>query len=110
MVPWRFKRDQSDQSDLTDLTDQQRWDLYAAWLENRDPGIRANALICLIHQANFLLDKQIAAVEQQFVDEGGYSEQLAAARLAERNRQKQHCPTDPSDRSDLTDLSDLLSS
>jgi restriction system protein len=48
--------------------------------------VRANALICLINQANYLLDKQIAALEKQFVEGGGYSEQLAAARLVERSR------------------------
>jgi hypothetical protein len=39
--------------------------------------------------------------EKQFVEEGGYSEQLAAARLAERRRRKNQ--TDPSDQSDPTD-------
>lgn len=86
-VPRKFKQDRSDLSDptdLTDLTDQQRWSLYARWLEHRDPAVRANAIICLIHQANYLLDQQIAALEKQFVEEGGYSEQLATARLAHR--------------------------
>lgn len=84
-----FKYNQSDQAgltDLTDLTDQQRWALYAQLLEHAEPAVRANALICLINQANFLLDQQIAAVEKQFMEQGGYSEQLAAARLAERAR------------------------
>lgn len=84
--------------DLIDATDQMRWALYAPWLEHEEPAVRANALICLINQANFLLDQQIAAVERQFGEEGGYSEQLAAARLAERKRK--------SDRPDQADLSD----
>jgi four helix bundle suffix protein len=96
-VPRRFKQDRSDQSDLTDLSDQERWALYAPWLEHEDPAVRANAAICLIHQANFLLDRQIAALEKTFVEGGGYSEQLAAARLAHRSRKD---PTDPSDPSD----------
>lgn len=96
-VPRRFK-DQTDQTtDLSDLTDQQRWALYAPWLEHEDPAVRANALICLINQANYLLDQQIASLEKQFVEGGGYSEQLAAARLAERGRRKQ-------DQTDQTDL------
>ena len=100
-VPRKFKQDRPDQSDLTDLTDQERWALYAPWLEHGDPAVRANALICLINQANFLLDHQIAAVEQQFVEEGGYSEQLAAARLAERGRRKEEVA--PSDQTNPTD-------
>jgi restriction system protein len=90
-VPWRFKQDRSDQADLTD---QQRWALYAPWLEHADPAVRANALICLINQADFLLDQQIAAAERSFVEEGGYSEQLAVARLAERERTRKADRTD----------------
>ena len=47
--------------------------------------MRANALLCLIHQANFLLDQQIIGLEQEFIAGGGYSEQLAAARIAQRD-------------------------
>ncbi len=87
-VPRKFRQDQADQADLTDLTDQQRWALYAPWLEHADPAERANAVICLIHQANYLLDQQIASLEKAFIEDGGYSEQLAAARLAERQKHK----------------------
>lgn len=109
-VPRRCRRDRPDPSDptdptdLTDLTDQERWALYAPWLEHADPAVRANAVICLIHQANFLLDRQIAALEKQFIEEGGYSERLAAARLAFRRRKDLPDPSDPSDPSDPTDL------
>ena len=65
--------------------------------------MRANAIICVIHQCNYLLDQQIAALEIQFVTEGGYSEQLAAARLAERAKQR-----DQTDRSDQTNPTDLI--
>lgn len=76
--------DSQDSSNLIDLTDQQRYARYAPWLDHADPAVRANALICLIHQANYLLDQQILALEAQFIGEGGYSELLATARLAER--------------------------
>jgi len=90
-VPRAFKKDQSDrsdQTDLTDLTDQQRWALYSRWLDHEDPAIRANATICLIHQANYLLDRQIAALEAAFVEGGGYSEQLATERLRKRAKDR----------------------
>jgi four helix bundle suffix protein len=86
-VASQHKKDQSDQADpsnLTDLSDQQRWALYSRWLDHDDPVVRANATICLIHQANFLLDQQINSLEKQFIDEGGYSEQVASARLQKR--------------------------
>jgi len=78
--------DRTDRSDVTDLTAQERRALYAPWLESADAAVRANALICLINQANYLLDQQIAALEKQFVQGGGYSEQLATARLSERHK------------------------
>lgn len=91
------KNDPTDSSDRTDRSDAAA---YAAWLNHPDPAVVANTLICLIHQANYLLDRQIAGLEQQFIQEGGYSERLHAARLQERQRQDQ---TDPSDRTDRSD-------
>lgn len=91
-VPREFRKDRSDQPDLTDLTDQERAALYSQWLEHAEPAVRANALICLIHQTNYLLDQQIKALEEQFVSDGGYSEKLATERLKERQKQKS---TDP---------------
>ncbi len=87
-VPARYRQDRSDQPDLSDLTDQQRYALYARWLDHADAAIRANALICLIHQANYLLDRQIAALEETFIAEGGYSEQLATERLKRRSQER----------------------
>ncbi len=104
---WRSQRGDSsgpsDQTNLTDLSDQERWALYAPWLEHADPAVRANATICLIHQANFLLDQQISALERALIEDGGYSEQLATARLAERERRKRagRERTDPTNPSDL---------
>lgn len=84
------KRHQTDQADQTDWADPvAHWKAYARWLEHADPAVVANALICLIHQANYLLDQQITALERDFVQEGGYSEQLAAARIAERQKQQE---------------------
>ena len=63
-VPRFFKKDRTDRTDPLDRTDQrlledkEHWALYAAWLEHDDPLVRANALICLINQANYLLDQQ----------------------------------------------------
>jgi len=93
------RTDPSDPTDLSDPTDPSDHSdptdpiahaaLYARWLKSPDPAIVANALICIIHQANYLLDRQLEALEQQFIQGGGYSEQLAAKRIAERQRQSQ---------------------
>jgi four helix bundle suffix protein len=92
-------RNQTDRSDPTDPSEHPN--LYTRWLEHHDPAVIANTLICLIHQANYLLDRQIAGLESGFIQEGGYSERLAAARIAEREKQNSNLPsqsvaTDPS--------------
>jgi restriction system protein len=69
-------------------------EVYTHWLAHADPAVVANAIICLIHQANYLLDRQVAGLERQFIQEGGYSERLAAARIEERQRKDQTDPTD----------------
>lgn len=84
-------------NDPTDPIDDSGAAPYSSWLTHPDPAVIANAVICLIHQANYLLDRQITALERQFIQEGGYSERLAAARLEERRRQDR---TDPTDRTE----------
>jgi len=84
-------RDVGRRTDQSDRTDQ----AYSRWLQHADPEITANAIICLIHQANYLLDKQIAGLEREFVRDGGYSEQLAAARIARRAMGDQPSPAYP---------------
>ncbi len=51
-----------------------------------NPEAAANCLICLIHQANYLLDRQIQALEKQFIQEGGFSENLLKRRLEIRSK------------------------
>jgi len=91
----------SDQSDPTDRSGDKKD--YSEWLDHRDPAVVANALICLIHQANYLLDRQIQGLEREFVESGGYSERLAAARLEKRRQGTVSARTDRSDRTDRTD-------
>jgi four helix bundle suffix protein len=45
----------------------------------------ANTMVCLIHQANYLLDQQLRALEQEFLKEGGFTEKLYHARQQMRN-------------------------
>jgi len=96
------RKDRSDPAYQPDLSDAERSELYARWLEAADPAVRANALICLIHQANYLLDHQIAALETAFITEGGYSELLATERLKQRRKQDQSDRSNPTDQSDLS--------
>jgi four helix bundle suffix protein len=45
----------------------------------------ANIAICLIPQANYLLDRQIRRLEQDFLKEGGIRERMTRARLQYRS-------------------------
>ncbi|HAL44535.1 MAG: four helix bundle protein [Planctomycetes bacterium GWF2_42_9] len=62
----QYKSDESDTSD--------RSDPFAIKTANSQTA--ANVLICLIHQASFLLGRQIQNLEQSFLNEGGFSERL----------------------------------
>jgi restriction system protein len=78
------RKDQPDPADPTDRSEV--FGPYSHWLKHADSEIVANAIICLIHQANYLLDRQIRGLERDFILEGGYSERLAAARREQRGR------------------------
>ena len=58
---------------------------YRSYLD--DPETAANCAICLINQATFLLDRQIKALEKDFIEKGGYTEKLRQRRLNQRKRQ-----------------------
>jgi restriction system protein len=49
------------------------------------PEEAANTLICLIHRANFLLDKQLSSPEKEFLKEGGFTERLYKMRKERKN-------------------------
>jgi len=59
---------------------------YKTYVEGVPPEVAANALICLIHQSNFLLDQQLRQLEKQFLDQGGFTEKFYRARQHARRR------------------------
>lgn len=50
------------------------------------PEGAANAMICLINQTNRLIDQKLRWLEEKFVTEGGYSENLFKKRLEKRGQ------------------------
>lgn len=50
----------------------------------KDPEEAANLLLTFCHQLTYLLDRQIAAMEKKFVEEGGFTENLLKKRLENR--------------------------
>jgi len=60
------------------------YETYRTYFETQDPELAANALICVVHQANYLLDQQLRALERQFLEEGGFTERLYRMRSRSR--------------------------
>ncbi|MDA1038077.1 MAG: four helix bundle suffix domain-containing protein [bacterium] len=55
---------------------------YETYISN--PEIAANVAMCLIHQSNYLLDRQLRSLGEAFVENGGFTEQLYKVRLSRR--------------------------
>lgn len=47
---------------------------YQSYLKDAESA--ANTLICLIHQTNYLLDKQLRTLSEEFVQQGGFNERI----------------------------------
>ena len=62
---------------------------YKTYFEAKESEIAANAAICLIHQANYLLDQQLRALEKGFLKEGGFTERLYRVRSQVRSSKRQ---------------------
>lgn len=61
---------------------------YRTYFEQKGPEVAANTALCLIHQTNYLLDQLIKQLEKTFVEKGGLSERMTAARLQHRRNQQ----------------------
>lgn len=59
---------------------------YKTYFEEKKAETAANAAICLINQANYLLDQQLRALEKEFVQEGGFTERLYRVRSQARKK------------------------
>ena len=57
---------------------------YKYYIEEACAEVAANTLICLFHQANYLLDCQLRKLEQMFLDKGGFTERLYNSRRNSR--------------------------
>ncbi len=76
-IYWRAKtaRFVKDLSNLGDLS------ILSLLPLPREPEIAANLMLTLGHQATFLLSRQVSAMEQKHIREGGYTEKLYNQRI-----------------------------
>jgi four helix bundle suffix protein len=67
------------------------------------PELAANAMVCAVNQAAYLLKRQLESQGRRFLQSGGFTEKLYGARIRGRRSER----SDRSDRSDPSDESDM---
>ncbi|HOD82560.1 MAG: S23 ribosomal protein [Planctomycetes bacterium ADurb.Bin126] len=72
------------------------YETFRGFCDTRPADVVANIAICLIHQASYLLDRQIRRAEQDFLNDGGIRERMTRARQAARSAHPRSKP-DPQD-------------
>ncbi len=78
----RYVREMSRKTPLT-------YEDYRPFFESRPPEVTANIAICLIHQANFLIDRQLLQLDREFVENGGLRERMTRVRIERRQQKRQ---------------------
>ncbi len=61
---------------------------YKTYVEASPPEVAANTVICLIHQTNYLLDRQLQVLGKDFLKEGGFTEKLYRSRVQARRKEE----------------------
>ncbi len=61
------------------------FETYREFCETRPDAVVANIALCLIHQANYLLDQLMRQLERDFVQHGGLRERMGKARVQYRS-------------------------
>lgn len=78
----RYARDLGRKSPLS-------YEDYRPFVETRSAEVIANLAICLIHQTNFLIDRQLRRLDSEFVEKGGLRERMTRVRLRRRRQRRE---------------------
>ncbi len=70
----------------------------SAFVAKAEPELAANAMLCAVNQAAYLLHRQLQSQSQEFIEQGGFTERLYSTRVKARASK-----SDLSDRSDKSD-------
>ncbi|MGC8738619.1 MAG: four helix bundle suffix domain-containing protein [Candidatus Hydrogenedens sp.] len=79
-----YKSDRLDKLDEVDPSDKS--DIYG--IRTASAEVAGNTVICLIHQATYLLRKQLERLEREFLEKGGFTERMYWERKRWREREK----------------------
>jgi four helix bundle suffix protein len=66
----------------------------SAFVAKADPELAANAMLCAVNQAAYLLKRQLESQAREFTEKGGFTENLYATRV--KARASQSAPGNPS--------------
>jgi len=72
--------------DELNKTPNANYDTFKKAIENEEPEICANVMICLIKITTYLLSQQMKSLEKAFINEGGLRERMTKARIDQRNK------------------------
>ena len=64
------------------------YETFQKGIEHLDPVVSANVIIGLIRVTCYLLDRQLARLQEEFVEDGGIRERMTQARTARRSEQR----------------------
>jgi restriction system protein len=87
---WPKSRPQAQRTRKLAYVKNRSYSTYRTYIESSPPETAANTHICLIHQANYLLDHQLRRLEKRFSEEGGFTERLYRARRRARGNGRAH--------------------
>lgn len=76
----------SDRSDGSDESEESE-DFYG--IRSATAEVAGNTIICLIHQASFLLRRQLERLEQEFLEGGGFTERMYRERKKWRDKKEE---------------------
>ena len=67
------------------------YETYKTYLDRGDnsPELFCNLMISLIHQTNYLLDRHLKSLEEQFAEKGGIRERMHRIRTVEKNARRE---------------------
>jgi restriction system protein len=78
----------------------------ADFVAKAEPELAANAMLCAVNQAVYLLGRQIESQGRSFLQEGGFTEDLYRRRQQARASVREPNKSEASDKSDRSDKSD----
>jgi four helix bundle suffix protein len=82
LTPWDKQHPRAQEVRRMAWKEDRTYRTYKTYVEQGSPEIAANSIVCLIHQTNYLLDRQLKQLERLFLEEGGFTERLYRYRSA----------------------------